>query len=182
MLWQETLIDTMALDGDIVEVGCYLGGTAAVSAKMMKNLNCSRSYRVYDTFNGFTKAQWNVDAAKGVTSDVRNDFSSNSPQLTRWVLDKHGGKDVAIHQGDIGSISDTDLPAKISACLLDVDLTEPIYLGLARLYPRLQEGGMILIDDCDDEGWYRAKLGYERYMSEISQSPTYKFGMGLLKK
>jgi hypothetical protein len=58
---------------------------------------------------------------------VRNEFSANSPSLTRWVLDKHGGKDVVIHQGDIVSLPDSELPNKISACLLDVDLTDPIY-------------------------------------------------------
>jgi hypothetical protein len=53
MLWQQTLIETMDVEGDIIEVGCYLGGTAAVSAKMMKNLDSAKPYRVYDTFSGF---------------------------------------------------------------------------------------------------------------------------------
>jgi O-methyltransferase len=182
MLWQQTLIETADVDGDVVEVGCYLGGTAAVAARMMRNLGNRKPYRVYDTFSGFIRDQWSIDSAKGVSSKVRDDFSSNSPELTRWVLDKHGGKDVSIHQGDIAALPESDLPTKVSACLLDVDLSEPIYLGLTRLYPRLQAGGTILVDDCGDTGWYKAKIGYERFMKELEKPPVYMFGMGIVRK
>jgi O-methyltransferase len=182
MLWQQTLIETSGVDGDVVEVGCYLGGTAAVAARMMRNLGNEKPYRVYDTFSGFTKAQWSTDTTQGVSSDARDDFSSNSPALTRWVLDRHGGKDVSIHQGDIATLPDSDLPTKISACLLDVDLTEPIDVGLTRLYPRLQEHGKILVDDCNDGGWYKAKIGYERFMNELGKPPIYTFGTGILQE
>ena len=97
-------------------------------------------------------------------------------------MDKHGGKDVSIHQGDIATLPETDLPTKMTACLLDVDLTEPIYLGLTRLYPRLQEGGTILVDDCNEGGWYKAKIGYERFMKELGKPPIYLFGVGILKR
>jgi O-methyltransferase len=182
MLWQQTLIETADVEGDIVEVGCYLGGTAAVAAKMMRNLGSEKQYRVYDTFSGFISEQWIADSDKGIFSDTRDDFSSNSPELTRWVLDKHGGKDVSIHQGDIATLPESDLPTKISACLLDVDLTEPVYLGLGRLYPRLQTGGTILVDDCNEGGWYKARIGYERYMGELGMTPTYRYGMGILRR
>jgi hypothetical protein len=182
MLWQQTLIETIDLDGDVVEVGCYLGGTAAVATKMMRDLGNNKHYRAYDTFSGFTGEQWAAESAVGVSSDVREEFSCNSPALTRWVLDRHGGKDVSIHQGDIATLPESEFPTKISACLLDVDLTEPIYLGLSRLYPKLQEGGTILVDDCNDGGWYKAKIGYERYMRELKKPPVYMFGMGILRK
>jgi hypothetical protein len=137
---------------------------------------------VYDTFSEFIEEQWRADSAEGVFSDARDDFSSNSPELTRWVLDRHGGKDISIHQGDIATFPESDLPEKISACLLDVDLIEPIYLGLTRLYPRLQERGTILVDDCSDGEWYKAKIGYERFMKELGKPPIYVFGVGILKK
>jgi O-methyltransferase len=182
LLWQQTLIETAEIAGVVVEVGCYLGGTAAVSARMMNNLGNKKQYHVYDTFSGFVKEQWNADSSVGVFAETSDDFSSNSKELTRWVLDKHGGKSVFIHEGDIATLPESDLPTKISACLLDVDLTEPIYLGLGRIYPKLESGGMILVDDCSDDGWYKAKIGYERFMSEIGQPPFYKFGMGILSK
>lgn len=65
MLWQQTLIETAEVDGDIVEVGCYLGGTAAVAARMMKTLGNKKHYRVYDTFSGFITEQWTADFTLG---------------------------------------------------------------------------------------------------------------------
>jgi O-methyltransferase len=182
MLWHQTIIETAHVAGDVVEVGCYLGGTAAVSKKMMGNLGNKKPYRVYDTFDGFVKEQWSADYAGGAFSQSGSDFSSNSPELTRWILNKHGGEDVLIYKGDIATLPDSDLPASISACLLDVDLTEPIYLGLVRLYPKLRHGGTILVDDCNEGDWYKARIGYERFMKELGRSPQYKFGMGILTK
>jgi len=46
-------------------------------------------------------------------------------------MDKHGGKDVKMIQGDIAKLADNQLPAKISACLLDVDLVDAIYMVFA---------------------------------------------------
>lgn len=181
-LWMRTLIETSDVEGEVIEVGCYLGGTSAVAAKMMENLKIQKRYRVYDTFSGFTDAQWKKDDMNGEPSRLRGHFSANSPRLTRWVLDKHGGKNVAIHCGDIADLPEAELPDKISACLLDVDLSEPIYLGLKRIYPRLQKSGVILVDDCEVETEYKARRGYEKFMSEIGESERYIFGMGVLKR
>lgn len=126
-------------------------------------------YRVYDTFSGFTKAQWGTHTTQDVFSDARDDFSSNSPALTRRVLDRYGGKNVSIIEVISGRFQRA-IPL-ISACLLDVDLTEPIDVGLTRLYPRLQEQGKILVDDCNDGGRYKAKIGYERFRNELGKPP-----------
>jgi O-methyltransferase len=181
-LWLRTLIETSEVDGEVIEVGCYLGGTSAVAAKMMENVKIQKRYRVYDTFSGFAPAQWKNDNMKGEASTLKDHFSANSAKLTRWVLDKHGGKNVLIHRGDIVDLPDAELPEKISACLLDVDLSDPVYLGLKRIYPRLQKGGVVLVDDCEQETAYRARLGYEKFMHEIAQPKNYVFGMGVVKK
>jgi hypothetical protein len=38
MLWQQTLIETADVEGDVIEVGCYLGGTAAIAVSTMRNV------------------------------------------------------------------------------------------------------------------------------------------------
>jgi hypothetical protein len=45
------------------------------------------------------------------------------------------------------------LPKQVAFCLLDVDLYRPVKLGLAKIYPLLSLGGMIVIDDC----WSKSK-------------------------
>lgn len=180
--WFDILVKTDQLEGDIVEVGCYLGGTAAMSARLVKALRSKRNYIVVDTFGGFVEEQYESEIKSGGARSLRQEFSSNSPALTRWVMDKHGGKDVKMIQGDIAKLADNQLPAKISACLLDVDLVDAIYMGICRIYPRLVSGGMIAVDDCDDETLYKARIGYERFMNEHGLPVEIRLGMGIVKK
>jgi O-methyltransferase len=181
-VWFDILANTRELEGDVVEVGCYLGGTAALSARMLKNIESDRDYIVIDTFDGFVEDQFDKEVEVGGADFLRHEFSSNSEALTRWVLDKHGGETVRMIKGDIASLPEDRLPDKISACLLDVDLVDPIYAALSRVYPRLTPGGMVAVDDCDEHTYYKARLGYEKFMKEKGFPIEYKFGMGIVRK
>jgi O-methyltransferase len=145
-VWLDVLSRTKNISGDVVEVGCYLGGTAAVSVRMLDAIGSDRPYTVIDTFSGFDEGQFRNEVRLGVNPLLASEFSSNSRKLARWVLDRHGGKRVKIVQGDVAKIADDEIPARVSACLLDVDLEEPTYRGLKRLYPRVVAGGIIAVD------------------------------------
>jgi hypothetical protein len=181
-LWMDTMLKTKNVDGDVLEVGCYLGGTAALSRHFLDGIGSTKTYMVVDTFEGFVPDQWAQDEAAGTSADLARHFSSNSVELTRWVLNRHGASEVKISPGDITKMPDESLPSHLSACLLDVDLSEPSYAGLKRLYPRLESGGIILVDDCDQETEYKARVGYERFMSEHRLSTEYRYGMGIVRK
>ena len=139
-LWLRTLIETSAVEGDVVEVGCSLGGTAAFSWRMLRNLGIAKRYVCVDTFAGFVPAQFDDDVDRGDREANRWLFADNSRELVRAILDQHDAKDVALVQGDIVTIPESKLPPRISAALLDVDLAVPVYEGLKKLYPRLSPG------------------------------------------
>jgi hypothetical protein len=179
----DVLSKTKDLRGDVLEIGCYLGGTAALSVKMLDAIGIQKDYTVIDTFEGFEKAQFAYELTLGAKRSLINEFSSNSPSLTRWVLNRHGAERVKIIQGNISKLPESQLPESVSACLLDVDLAAPIYDGLKKIYPRLVVGGIIAVDDCENvEGGYKAKLGYERFIAEMGMEPEFKYGMGLVTK
>jgi hypothetical protein len=58
----------------------------------------------------------------------------------------HGAEDVKLIQADISKIDKARFPTSISACLLDVDLAVPIYDGLTLIWPRLETGGVIVVE------------------------------------
>ncbi len=180
-LWFKALIETNGVEGDVIEVGCYLGGTAAFSKRLIDRLGMTRQYVVVDTFGGFTKEQWAIEESLGTSVARKDHFADNSPALARWVLDRHGGRTVKIVQGDVASLPDRYLPDRISACLLDVDLADPIEKGLERLYPRLEPGGVILVDDCGYPT-YQARLGYARFCHVHALSERYEYGMGIITR
>jgi O-methyltransferase len=74
---------------------------------------------------------------------------------------------------------DLSLPDQVAVCLLDVDLEIPVYEGLRRIVPRLAPGGVVLVDDCDeDTTWAGARAGYSRFVSDTGVTEDYFLGMG----
>jgi O-methyltransferase len=182
-LWFDAFAAVAKLDGAIVEIGCYLGPTAAISSKFLSEIGSKNQYYVIDTFGGFVEEQFDSKAKYGGgASLLRHHFTANTPDLARWVMDKHGGKNVKIIQGDITKLQDNMIPDRIAACLIDIDLADPIYESLHRIYPRMIEGGRIIVDDCDDETLYKARIGYDRFVEEKGLKRNIRFGKGLIVK
>jgi len=170
------------MEGDVVEIGCYLGATAALSARLLKEIGSQRQYIVIDTFGGFVEEQFESELKLGGAAALKHEFSGNTPELARWVMDKHGGADVKMVVGDVTTLPDSEIPSRISACLIDIDLAEPIFNALSRIYPRLVSGGVIIVDDCDDETLYKARIGYDRFIKEQGLSSEIKFGKGIVRR
>jgi O-methyltransferase len=181
-VWLRTLIETAAVEGDVVEVGCSLGGTAAYSSRMLRNLGIARRYLCVDTFAGFVPEQFADDLERGNRAANRWLFADNSSALVRAILDQHGARDVALLAGDISTVDERLLPPRIAAALLDVDLAVPIYDGLRKLYPRLARGGVIAVDDCPVGYDWQARQGYDRFCREAGLAPRYELGVGLVRK
>jgi hypothetical protein len=172
------------IPGDIAEVGCALGGTACIVARAAKFYSPEKSYTCFDTFNGFVKEQMETDLRLGTPKSVADTYTYNSRKLVRRILDLHECQDVSLVEGDIATIDDSQLADRYSVVLLDVDLSEPTYVGLTRFYPRLQPGGIILIDDCRDvpgQNW-KASLGFQRFCREQGLEPQIRDGFGIVEK
>jgi hypothetical protein len=88
---------------------------------------------------------------------------------------------VQLLQGDIATVPEDALPGSISVALIDVDLDVPVYEGLRRLFPRLQRGGVMLVDDCPEHtAWAGARIGYRRFVKEHGLDERYVFGTGIV--
>ena len=181
-LYLHQLILRQQVEGDVVEVGCNLAGTAVIASRMLSRLGVRKRYICYDTFGGFTTEQFAPDHAAGTPRRDRHAFSANSKHLVEKILRQHSAQQVELVQGDITQLPDGSFPAKIAVCLLDVDLSEPTYGALTRLYPKLSEGGVILVDDCPPGSSWKARIGYERFMADAALPETYQYGMGMVVK
>jgi hypothetical protein len=180
-LYLDALWRTRQLDGAVVEVGCYRGGTTLTANKFVERIGSARPYLAIDTFSGFDAAQFDVDAKHGTTASLRAAFSDNSFEHVRGTLARYGGQRVQLLQGDIVTLPDAALPASVSVALIDVDLDVPVYEGLRRLFPRLQDGGVMLVDDCPEQtAWAGARIGYRRFVQEHGLEERYAFGMGVV--
>jgi hypothetical protein len=151
----------------------------------MNRLLMNKKYFCYDTFSGFVPEQVNADIEAGLNRRVIGSFSANSERLVKRIFQIHGVADIITMKGDI--LTQDEFPSKISACLLDVDLSQPTYVALTKVYPRLTPGGFIIVDDCHDEfemiaGSWRANAGVIRYVREAGVGVEYKYGLAFIRK
>jgi len=176
------LLERKALPGDVAEIGCNLGGTSAIAARMLKRVGWTNRYICYDTFGGFVAEQFEADVARGTEKSRRDMFSANSMSLVRKILDQHGAQEVELVAGDIATVPEQRLSAAYSAVLLDIDLADPTYIALKRFWPRVVPGGVIYVDDCPEGYNWKARIGYEQFCRESGLTPRYEYGLGVLYK
>jgi hypothetical protein len=171
------------LPGAVVEVGCYLGGTAAIATRMLRRVGGEQRYVCVDTFSGFEDAQFAHDRQRhGVPPESRRMFSSTSRRMVRRLLEHYGCPEIDLIEGDICTLPAGRLPPAVSVSLLDVDLELPVYEGLRKIVPRLVPGGVLLVDDCPEAtSWAGARAGYRRYVREAGLPERYVMGFGLVE-
>jgi O-methyltransferase len=175
-LWQRR-----ELEGAVVEIGCFVGGTAALASTMLRNVGHPKRYVCIDTFSGFVGDHFDADLRRGLPPAWRRDFSANSRQMVRRLLDHYGCHEVELLEADVSSLDPDRIPGPVAVCLLDVDLEIPTYEGLRRVVPRLADGGVVLVDDCEEgEVWPGPAVAYRRFVSETNRPEQYAFGMGIV--
>ncbi|MER5178802.1 TylF/MycF/NovP-related O-methyltransferase [Streptomyces sp. NPDC002896] len=179
-VWTHALMQTGQVPGSVVEVGCSLGGTAMWCDRMLRQSSVHKEYVAIDTFTGFVPEQFNADVALGTPSRLRRTFDYISLPAVRRSAQKMGAPDIRFIQGDICRMSAEQLPRQISACLVDVDLSQPVHAALTKVYPRLAPGGVIVVDDCPEGDDYKARIGYQRFVAEQGLEERYVLGMGVV--
>jgi O-methyltransferase len=177
----DALYHTKSLPGPVLEVGCAAGGTAAFACRFLSGIGCEKAYYCIDTFSGFTANHLATDHRLGLTPRHDKAFKNITVRRLRGNLRRWGIRsNIRIIKGDICSIDDDLIPADISVALMDVDLRDPTYAGLKKLYPKLARGGIILVDDCrEGTSWVGANVGYLDFVRSAGLSPRYHFGLGV---
>jgi O-methyltransferase len=179
-LWTRILMETKGVPGAVLEIGCERGGTAVWCDRLLRNIGAEKPYVCIDTFDGFAGDQFAVDTALGTPARDRHTFSANSPKLVRRIVSGLGAPEIQLVQGDILTLPGERLPGQVAACLIDVDLSQPVYAALRKIYPRLSPGGTIVVDDCEENSRWQARLAYRRFTAERALRERYEFGMGLV--
>jgi SAM-dependent methyltransferase len=175
-LWQRREVE-----GAVVEIGCWMGGTAAIAYQMLARTGHRKRYVCVDTFSGFVQAQFDRDVEHGTPRSSRRIFSDTSRDIVARLLSHWDCSEIELIQADVGQLDAGILPEQIAVALVDVDLDIPVYEGLIRVLPRLAPGGIALVDDCPpSHSWAGARKGYERFVAEAGLPEEYFMDMGIV--
>lgn len=128
------------IEGDILEVGVWRGGTGAILASAVK---ADRDKKVYlaDTFAGVVKAGENDTAYKG------GEHSDTSIDIVRNLMASLTLDNTEILQGIFPDATHASVRGKIALLHCDVDVYSSSKDIVEWCLPRLSVGAMLVFDD-----------------------------------
>ena len=137
-----------SVEGDVVEIGCHGGITAAMLGQTLVDLGSDKQLVLYDSFEGLSQPT----AEDGNFPFIPENLQGNKRQV---VKDRFGALEIPQPTIVPGWVSDTlpqSLPDRIAFAHLDLDVYHPTLVALEAVYPRLASGGIVVVDDyCDNE-------------------------------
>jgi uncharacterized protein YjgD (DUF1641 family) len=164
LLAQEILNNN--LEGSIAELGVFKGDFA----KIINRLFPQKTLYLFDTFEGFHQEEAKHDVennyAKKAFLDKCNYFKDTNIEI---VMDKMQYKDKCIVRKGYFPQTTNEIEDRFSLVSIDVDLYEPIYNGLEYFYPRLVEGGYILLHDYNNKEFLGVKKAVKKYEEEYGK-------------
>jgi O-methyltransferase len=160
-LWQAVLyVESLAVAGDIVECGVWRGGSSMLAALTLLSAGQrDRGLYLYDTFSGMPDPGERDVAFDGYDApanwpQVKDDKASDvlayaDLETVRRNLASTGypAARVAFVQGKVEDTIPGMVPQEISLLRLDTDWYQSTKHELEHLYPRLQRGGVLIVDD-----------------------------------
>ena len=165
------------VEGSLVECGVWKGGSSMAMIFALQSLDCvDREIWLYDTFEGMPAPSEldlsvNGENASDIFSGLRlSDDSSDwcrAPlsEVTTNVLQTGYPSDLLYFvKGKVEDTIPKHLPQKISLLRLDTDWYESTHHELMHLFPRLQPGGVLLIDDYGH--WKGARRAVDQYLQD----------------
>ena len=160
-------IERDRIEGDVVEIGVWKGGSMLAMMKAHEYLKTSpRNFYLYDTFEGMTpEGPHDVDfRGRSATSQLHHPEIHCTVRLdeVKHVIQTNCSiSDTQIHYqvGDI--MNNTIIPERIACLRLDTDWYESTRHELETFYPKVVSGGWVMIDD------YGHWLGCKRAVDEF---------------
>lgn len=159
------LDETRDVSGVVLEVGCALGKTTLYLDRHLSDVGDDRRYVCVDTFSGFVADDVEVEVQKrNKARELLDGFRVNKKEWFDQNLADNGVLRVSTYESDIKRFDLAAHAPAISFCLLDVDLYQPIQVGLDKIVPLVAPGGIVVVDDVKPnstfDGAYQAYVEY----------------------
>ncbi len=172
------------IEGAFVECGVWRGGSALAMILALQQLGAEdRDVCLYDTFTGMTEpGEHDTSPYGGSPTDLTAASGSEAWRLifgpqsfseagVRDLLTATGypPERLRLVAGPVESTIPDQAPERISLLRLDTDWYESTRHELAHLYPRLQQGGVLIIDDYGH--WQGARRAVDEYFDSAADRP-----------
>jgi O-methyltransferase len=133
------------LDGAVVEFGCYIGTTSLFIRRLLDAHKDAREFHVYDSFAGLPP-KTRADESRAGDQFQAGELAVSKKQFMH-EFHKANLKTPYTHKGWFSDLDGKDVPEQIAFAFLDGDFYESIRDSLKLVLPRMQKGGVIVVDD-----------------------------------
>jgi O-methyltransferase len=149
------------IPGSFAEVGVYRGE----SARILHRMDSSRPFHLFDTFEGFRKADLSAERGDAATYTPMHFADTNVPEVLKRI---GGNRNILIHKGDFPEKSGEASGERFALVHLDADLYKPTRAALEFFYPRLSPGGVIMVHDYNHR-WEGVRKAVDEFLLTIPE-------------
>ena len=156
--------------GSFVECGVWRGGSSMAIALTLQEKVSLRDIYMYDTFDGMTPpSELDQRIRDGVpASDLQDEYVEWKADIeivkNNIISTSYPQKYVHYIKGSVLETLLIEKPTKISLLRLDTDWFDSTYASLVHLYPLLEPGGVLIVDDYNY--FSGARIAVEKYFGE----------------
>jgi O-methyltransferase len=150
------------IDGDLAELGVYKGDTARIIHLCAPD----SQLHLFDTFEGFPADDLVGETGKASGYTTRH-FADTS--VEKVLENISGNENVHFHKGYFPDTAAGFKDVKFSFVSMDADLAEPTKAGLEFFYPRISQGGVILIHDYNKD-WPGLMKAVDSFIEGIAEN------------
>lgn len=133
------------IKGAAVEFGCYIGTTSLFLKRLLDLHHDTREFHVFDSFVGLPPKTPPDESRAG------DQFKAGELAVSKKTFIQQFKKaslaPPITHKAWFGDLTTDDVPNTIAFAFLDGDFYESIRDSLRLVLPRLQRGGVIIVDD-----------------------------------
>jgi O-methyltransferase len=159
--------------GDFTELGVYKGE----SAKILHLMDPSRTFHLYDTFEGFQEEDLKDETGEAAAYTTKNFADTSLEAVKRYLGDSgrfvfHVGRFAGSAADQQPTVQPSNRPTahlNFSLVNLDADLYLPTKAALEYFYPLLSPGGVIIIHDYNYK-WPGIKKAADEFAATVAES------------
>ena len=147
---------TQNIEGQIAECGVFQGHSLVPIGLYLKQENSQKRVYGFDSFEGFNEeVKIDIDLGGDKSSEKKiGGFDATSCDYIQNLIKGFKLEDkIKIYQGYFENTLSKVHEKKFSFVHLDCDLYSPYKACLEFFYPRMSQGGIILIDEYNDPSW-----------------------------
>ena len=165
------------IHGSLVECGVWRGGSAMIMLLTLKSLGVSgREVILFDTFEGMTEpGDLDLDYtgrradtllegnANKIEKELVRAFAAEEEVRENLARCGYSPRRIRIVRGDVRETLQHTQTGPLALLRLDTDFYDSTRAELEELYPRVQQGGVVLIDDYGH--WQGSRMATDEYFA-----------------